>query len=232
MKLRHLHSELFSDNMSATVWATKLIVHADSVAAARLVRAVAMQGRTTELKMPSVKHWPGECNPLADDTTQSFQRYNSGPHAGQQSISHQSFLHLFSHTYTPPPQSKSWQMLVLDPAPVLLVISLLHGKTSRLQQWMWAPGIGRWSNGAVTLRPTATSTHFSSPNPPGICCQSRQVKVGTVTGIVSFVGQTFQSIGRPPQPSESSRIERAPLRPLPIMRHLATNAPILRPSPN
>jgi hypothetical protein len=172
MKLRHLHSEVFSDNMSATVWATKLMVHADSVAATRLVRAASMRARTTESRMPSVKHWPGECNPLADDTTRSFHRYNSGPLAGQPSISDQSFLNLFSHTYPPPPQSKSWQMLVLDPAPVSLVISLLRGRTSRLQQWMWAPGRGHGSGGAVTLRPTDTPTPFCSPNPPQRTCMS------------------------------------------------------------
>ena len=172
MKLRHLHSEVFSDNMSATVWATKLMVHADSVVAARLVRASAMRARTTESRMPSVRHWPGECNPLADDTTRSFQRYNSGPHKGKTSVSDQSFLNLFSYTYPPPPQSKSWQMLVLDPAPVSLVISLLRGKTSRLQQWMWAPGREHGSGGATTLRPTDIPTPFCSPNPPQHSCMS------------------------------------------------------------
>ena len=172
MKVRHLHSEIFSDNMSATVWATKLMVHADSVAATRLVRAAAMRARTTESKMPSVRHWPGQCNPIADDTTRSFHTYNSGPHAGQTSITDQSFLDLFSHTYLPPPQSKSWQMLVIDPATVSLVISLLLGKTSRLQQWMWAPGRGHGNGGATILRPTDTTTPFCSPNPPQRSCMS------------------------------------------------------------
>jgi hypothetical protein len=172
MKLRHQHSEIFSDNISATVWATKLMVHADSVIATRLVRAAAMRARTTESRMPSVHHWPGELNPLADDTTRSFQRYNSGPMAGHTSTSNQSFLDLFSHTYPPPPQSKSWQMLVLDPALVSLVISLLRGATSRLQQWMWTPERRLGRGGASILRPTATATHFCSPNPPPRNCMS------------------------------------------------------------
>jgi hypothetical protein len=172
MKLRHLHSEIFSDNISATTWATKLMVHADSVIATRLVRAAAMRARTTESRMPSVQHWPGECNPLADDATRSFQRYNSGPRAGQPSTSDQSFLDLFAHTYPPPPQSKSWQMLQLDPAQVSLVISLLRGNTSKLQQWMWAPDKRRGPGGASILRPTATTTPFCSPNPPPRNCMS------------------------------------------------------------
>ena len=172
MKLRHRHSEIFSDNISATVWATKLMVHADSVIATRLVRAAAMRARTTQSRMPAVHHWPGAWNPLADDTTRSFQRFNSGPLAGQPSTSDQSFLDLFSHTYPPPPQSKSWQMLVFDPAPVSLVISLLRGKTSRLQQWMWTPGHGHGRGGPNILTPTATATHFCRPTPPPRSCMS------------------------------------------------------------
>jgi hypothetical protein len=172
MKLRHLHSEIFLDNMSAVVWATKLMVHADSGAAIRLVRAASMRARTTESKMPSVRHWPGECNPIANDASQSFSTYNSGPLSGQPSVSDQSFLNLFSHTYPPPPQSKSWQMLILDPAPLSLVISLLRGKPSSLQQWMWKSERAHGSHGASILRPTDSSAPFCSPNPPPIGCMS------------------------------------------------------------
>ena len=172
MKIRHLHSEIFSDNMSAVVWATKLIVHADSVAATRLVRAASMRARTTESKMPSVRHWPGECNPIADDASRSFSTFNSGPLSGQPSVSNQSFLDLFSHTYPPPPQSKSWQMLILDQAPLSLVISLLRGKPSSLQQWMWKPERERGLRGASMLRPTDLSTPFCSTTPPPVGCMS------------------------------------------------------------
>jgi hypothetical protein len=79
MPLRRTHVKIFSDNALAAVWARKLIVHSNSVTAARLVMVLAMRQRTNESAMPLVEHWPGSMNVLADDTTRSFKTFNSGP---------------------------------------------------------------------------------------------------------------------------------------------------------
>jgi hypothetical protein len=97
--MRRQHCRLFSDNTPAVSWTTNLVAKADSIVAARLLRALAMRSRTTEAALPLTTHWPGDQNHHADTASRSTSKFHSGPNRGESCIDDCSFLTLFRLTF-------------------------------------------------------------------------------------------------------------------------------------
>jgi hypothetical protein len=99
MQMKRQHCLLFSDNTPAVSWTTNLVAKTESVVAARLLRALATQRRTTEVSLPLTTYWPGDQNHHADTASRSTSRFHSGPHRGEPCDDDCMFLTLFCSTF-------------------------------------------------------------------------------------------------------------------------------------
>jgi hypothetical protein len=98
--------------------------------------------------MPSVKHWPGEGNPLADDTTRSFHKYNSGPKSGDPSVSNQSFLDLLGNG-----KARTWRLPTTKRDPMCAELRRL-GRKLRIHRHRLEKLTGKLIN-ATRIAPSA-----------------------------------------------------------------------------
>jgi hypothetical protein len=158
--MRRQHCKLFSDNTPAVSWTTNLVAKADSIVAARLLRALAMRSRTTEAALPLTTHWPGDQNHHADTASRSTSKFHSGPHRGEPCVDDCSFLTLFRSTFYLP-QEASWQLQRVPEHQLSLLISTLRGQKLPMQQWMFSPANATGKSGQPTAPTTATPTHSS-----------------------------------------------------------------------
>jgi hypothetical protein len=74
--MERCHTAIWSDNTPATSWSTKMADKASSPIAGQLLRALAMWQRTTSGAVPTVTHYAGAQNLLADTASQSFARFH------------------------------------------------------------------------------------------------------------------------------------------------------------
>ncbi len=160
MPMKRQHCLLFSDNTPAVSWTTNLVAKTESVVAARLLRALATQRRTTEVSLPLTTYWPGDQNHHADTASRSTSRFHSGPHRGEPCDDDCMFLTLFCSTFYLP-QEALWQLRKVPLPQLSLLTSTLCGQTLPLQQWMFKPAnkIGR--SGLPTVPTMATTTRSS-----------------------------------------------------------------------
>jgi hypothetical protein len=105
MPMRRQHCRVFSDNTPAVSWTTNLVAKADSVVAARLLRALAMRSRTTESALPLTAHWPGDQNDHAGTASRSTSKLHSGPNQGEPCVKDCTFLTLFRSTFYSPQEA-------------------------------------------------------------------------------------------------------------------------------
>jgi hypothetical protein len=157
--MRRQHCRLFSDNTPAVSWTTNLVAKADSVVAARLLRALAIRSRTTEAALPLTTHWPGDQNHHADTASRSTSKFHSGPNRGESCVTDCSFLTLFRSTFYLP-QKASWQLQLVPEHQLSLLISTLRGQKLPMQQWMFNPANATGKSG----RPTAPTTDTATPS--------------------------------------------------------------------
>jgi hypothetical protein len=68
----------WSDNSPATSWLTKMADKATTPIAAQLLWALAMRQRTTKSALPTVAHYAGTLNLLADTASRSFTKFHHG----------------------------------------------------------------------------------------------------------------------------------------------------------
>ncbi len=174
--MRRQHCKLFSDNTPAVSWTTNLVAKADSIVAARLLRALAMRSRTTKAALPLTTHWPGDQNHHADTASRSTSKFHSGPHRGEPCVDDCSFLTLFRSTFYLQ-QEASWQLQGLPEHQLSLLISTLRGQKLPMQQWMFSPANATGKSGQPTAPTTPTPTHSpgNSQPPTAFQCSSHSL---------------------------------------------------------
>jgi hypothetical protein len=165
MPMQRQHCLLFSDNTPAVSWTTNLVAKANSVVAARLLRALAMRSRTTEAALPLTTHWPGDQNNHADTASRSTSKFESGPHKGEPCDDDCVFLTLFCSTFYLP-QKALWQLRQVPPPQLSLLISTLRGQTLPMQQWMFKPANETGGSGPHTVPTMDTVTRSFKPCQP------------------------------------------------------------------
>jgi hypothetical protein len=159
MPMKRQHCRLFSDNTPVVRWTTNLVAEADSVVAAHLLRALAMQSRTIEAALPLTADWPGDRNDHADTASRSTSKFHSGPDRGGSCVKDCTFLTLFPSTLYLP-QEASWRLQQVPEHQLsLLLIWTLCGQRLPMQQWMVKLASATGKSGPPTASTTATATH-------------------------------------------------------------------------
>ena len=93
------HTHIWSDNSPATSWSTKMADKATSPMAGQLLRALAMRQRTTRSALPTVAHYAGSLNLLADTSSRSFDKFHHGNARGTPSQLDTNFLTSFNSVF-------------------------------------------------------------------------------------------------------------------------------------
>ena len=124
-----------SNNSPACSWATRM--SPKSAIAARLVRALALRQRICQAAPMSTVHVAGKAHDIVDIPSRSFReghRWNCPNNC--------EFLTRFT-SHFPLPQGACWQLLVINPKIVMLVISELRMKQLPMDVWKQLPSRGR-----------------------------------------------------------------------------------------
>jgi hypothetical protein len=98
--LRHCHTAIWSDNTPTVSWSTKMADKATTPVAGQLLRALAMRQRTHGAALPSVTHYAGSQNLLADAASRSFTKFHHGFARGRPAISDEEFLTSFNDVFS------------------------------------------------------------------------------------------------------------------------------------
>ena len=164
--MHRCHTAIWSDNSPATSWATKMAAKATTPIAGQLLRALAMRQRTTRSALPSVAHYAGSQNLLADTASRSFQKFHHGKARGEPSHSDLQFLTSFNVVFSLSEfkQMPLWQVATPTEEMSSLVISTLRGIRSplRLQTVQLAPPTGEIGPGGASV---LASTRSSQERP-------------------------------------------------------------------
>jgi hypothetical protein len=164
--LRHCHTAIWSDNTPTVSWSTKMADKATTPVAGQLLRALAMRQRTHGAALPSVTHYAGSQNLLADTASRSFTKFHHGFARGRPAISDDEFLTSFNDVFSLSSftQMSSWQIVQPTDEMSSKVISTLLGTRLPMQQWTTTPELHTGRTGAPGA-PTLVSTSSSSVSP-------------------------------------------------------------------
>jgi hypothetical protein len=134
--------------------------------AGQLLRVLATRQRTSRLALPTVAHYAGSRNVLADTHSHSFRRFHYGSARGLPSKSDDEFLTSFNQTFSLSAfsQMTSWRLVRLESAWSSLVISTLHGQKLPMPQWTEPRARPTGATGAHDAPGLPTTN--SSPTPP------------------------------------------------------------------
>jgi hypothetical protein len=122
--MHHKSTHIHSDNTPSVAWLTKMATKtANSDAAHRLVRGLALRQRMLHSAPVSITHVAGSDNNLADIASRAITHLDDD-HA---------FLTHFDTLF--PLQERSWQRASPPPAQLCNVISTLRGQRLTLQRW-------------------------------------------------------------------------------------------------
>jgi hypothetical protein len=157
--LEKCHTAIWSDNSPAASWSTKMADKASTPIAGQLLRALAMRQRTSRSALPSVAHYAGLQNILADTASRSFRSFHYGNARGCPSESDASFLTSFNQTFSLSAlsQMNSWQLVQLKSEQSSLVISTLRGQKLPMPQWMEPQERPTGATGALGARALAST---------------------------------------------------------------------------
>jgi hypothetical protein len=160
------HTAIWSDNSPATSWSTKMADKATTPIAGQLLRALAMRQRTTRSALPTVAHYAGSLNLLADTASRSFDRFHHGNARGAPSASDPQFLTSFNAVFplSEFPQMPLWQLVTPPSAMSSNVIWTLLGKRLPMPRWTVQPGPLTGATGPHGA--TDSSLTSSSSEPP------------------------------------------------------------------
>jgi hypothetical protein len=157
------HTAIWSDNSPATSWSTKMADKATTPIAGQLLRALAMRQRTTRSALPTVAHYAGSRNLLADTASRSFVKFHYGNQRGTPSQCDTQFLTSFNSVFPLSDfhQMPSWQLVTLTSEMSSLVISTLRGQRLPMPRWTAQPAPPAGAIGPLGAR-ASTSTTSSS----------------------------------------------------------------------
>jgi len=160
------HTAIWSDNSPATSWSTKMADKATTPIAGQLLRALAMRQRTTRSALPTVAHYAGSLNLLADTASRSFSKFHHGKSRGTPSYCDSDFLTSFNSVFplSDFKQMPSWQLATLTSEMSSKVISTLRGKKLAMPQWTVQPARPTGAIGQLGAR--ASTSIPSSSEPP------------------------------------------------------------------
>jgi hypothetical protein len=164
--LERCHTTIWSDNTPAASWSTKMADKASTPIAGQLLRALAMRQRTSRSALPTVAHYAGSRNVLADTASRSFRRFHHGSARGLPSQTDDEFLTSFNQTFplSALSQMNSWQLVHLESEWSSLVISTLRGQKLPMPQWTEPRARHTGETGAHGAPGLASTT--SSPTSP------------------------------------------------------------------
>jgi hypothetical protein len=164
--MERCHTAIWSDNSPATSWSTKMADKATTPIAGQLLRALAMRQRTTRAALPTVTHYAGACNLLADTASRSFQRFNYGKITrGQPSVCDAQFLTSFDLAFPLSCFSKwqSWKLVTLESEMSSRVISTLRGQKLPMPRWTGTPVPPTGRTGADSAAGLASTASWRKP---------------------------------------------------------------------
>jgi hypothetical protein len=136
--MEHCHTSIWSDNSPVTSWSTKMADKATTPIAGQLLRVLAMRQRTTRSALPTVTHYAGSLNILADTVSCSFAKFHHGNARGGPSQSDTDFLTAFNSVFSLSEfaQMPLWQLVTLtSEISSSLVISTLRGQKLAMPRW-------------------------------------------------------------------------------------------------
>lgn len=150
VNLHHKHVGSFCDNTAAVSWARKM-QSSKSVAAARLLRFLALRQRTRQASPLTSTYIPGELNELADICSRAFKE-------GKFFRAHKNLLAYFNSHF--PLQKRSWREFYLPTAITSRVISCLLGEHVPMASLIKLPkrSVNIGATGVHTPKPAA-QTH-------------------------------------------------------------------------
>ena len=166
--MHHKSLQIHSDNTPSVAWLTKMATKtANSDAAHRLVRGLALRQRMLHSAPVSITHVAGADNNLADIASQAITHLDDD-HA---------FLTHFDNLF--PLQERFWQRASPPPAQLSNVISTLRGQRLTMQRWTLplAPPVGAGGNNTVPIverirgcatRLPRSAASYSWDLPPGL----------------------------------------------------------------
>ena len=172
----HKSTHIHSDNTPSVAWLTKMATKtANSDAAHRLVRGLALRQRMLHSAPVSITHVAGSDNNLADIASRAITHLDDD-HA---------FLTHFDNLF--PLQGRFWQRASPPPAQLSNVISTLRGQRLTLQRWTMQLGPPAGAGGTATapnverihgsgIPPQRPAASYSWDLPPGL----ELVSLGTV----------------------------------------------------
>ncbi|KAI2511562.1 adenylate kinase [Fragilaria crotonensis] len=162
--MHHKSMQIHSDNTPSVAWLTKMATKtANSDAAHRLVRGLALRQRMLHSAPVSITHVAGSDNNLADIASRAITQLDDD-HA---------FLTHFDNLF--PLQERFWQRASPPPAQLSNVISTLRGQRLTMQRWTvpLEPPAGAGGNNTVPIveRIRGCATQLRDPQPAtlGIC---------------------------------------------------------------
>jgi hypothetical protein len=166
--LRHKHISVHSDNTPSVAWVTKMATKtANSDAAHRLIRGLAIRQRMLESAPVSISHVAGVDNALADIASRPITQLDDDT----------AFLTHFDSAF--PLQNRFWQRASPIPEQLSNVILTLRGQRLTLQRWMVQSEPPTGDGGASTapsvelIHGSGTSVRLPGANycwalPPGL----------------------------------------------------------------
>jgi hypothetical protein len=136
------HMTIWSDNSPAASWSTKMVDKATTPIAGQLLRVLAMRQCTTRAALPTVAHYPGIRNLLANTASRSFTCVHHGCKKGCPSHEDTDFLTSFNTVFSLShfSQMRSWRLVPLQSELSSLMLSTLRGQKLPMQQWTQPPG--------------------------------------------------------------------------------------------
>jgi hypothetical protein len=166
--MHHKSMQIHSDNTPSVAWLTKMATKtANSDAAHRLVRGLALRQRMLHSAPVSITHVAGADNNLADIASRAITHLDDD-HA---------FLTHFDNLF--PLQERFWQRASPPPAQLSNVISTLRGQRLTMQRWTapLAPPVGAGGSNIVPIverirgcatRLPRSAASYSWDLPPGL----------------------------------------------------------------
>jgi hypothetical protein len=170
--MHHKSTHIHSDNTPSVAWLTKMATKtANSDAAHRLVRGLALRQRMLHSAPVSITHVAGSDNNLADIASRAITQLDDD-HA---------FLTHFDTLF--PLQERFWQRASPPPAQLSNVISTLRGQRLTQQRWTLPSGPPAGAGGSTTVpiverihgcatRLPRSAASFSWDLPPGLVLDS------------------------------------------------------------
>jgi hypothetical protein len=185
--MHHTLTHIHSNNTPSVAWLTKMATKtANSDAAHRLVRGLALRQRMLHSATVSITHVAGSDNNLADVASQAITQLDDD-HA---------FLTHIDTVF--PLQEQSWRHASIPPAQLCNVISTLHGQRLTMQRWTLQLGSPAGAGGSNTAPIVEQIRSCGTPRPRSAGSSSWDLLPGLVLDSLGKAGRLEPKPSRNP----------------------------------